>query len=204
MLRFRFDASILLSMGETQITPDMAGCDMNDETQSLGSSEIDVGLLTGGGWCGWSDEQKEVIRDHFNYTLHRIELINKCWAHGPTQRKDLEPAPKSDLHSIILSGKSKGKKKKSGSIGSMISDEFDCYLQSLLIPETMECRSTWDDTFGDPQTIVLSPKERYLILSIKTSGLRSDHVEFGRIIKSAKTIFNSKKKEWNISDKWEK
>lgn len=193
-------------MSETQITPDMAACEMNEDEQISDFSdtgETGVTQLTAGAWSGWNEEQKQVISDHFQYTLHRLELINKCWAQGPTHRKDMEQLPKSDLHSVIFHGKSKGKAKKT-TIASMTSTEFHNYLQELLIPKTLNGSSISDENFEDEETMVKFLTHRFMLLGVKANSLLSDHVDFGRAIRNAKTLFNCKRKEWSITDKWEK
>ena len=82
-------------------------------------SVADTATSGDGPWEGWTDEEKDVIKEHISYYLllintnkQKLKEMYKCWTTGPVPKslvKKVPPMPKSDI-SFIYSEKNSKKK----------------------------------------------------------------------------------------------
>ena len=61
-------------------------------------------------WPNWSEEQKGIISQHFNYLQEMLLLVNRLWTNGPS-RDSVPKKPASEITQLLETGYAKRRKR---------------------------------------------------------------------------------------------
>lgn len=143
-------------------------------------------------WSQWTEEEKEMINQHFNYFNNMLVLVNQIWESGPSKNR-LPKKPSCEITQFLEIGAGHKKKKKSDSISDMTGEEFHLYLSAKLDPVI-----TTETTCKLPSNLIDMPEyldESYIKLrSIEAAALKI-HLELGKRLNFAKGKFDAEKRK---------